>query len=56
MVPDTLPLLSSPLGLKTGCFSVDGWKAFGDWMDQNGLLDQPVDDTTIVTNDYLPDC
>jgi putative hydroxymethylpyrimidine transport system substrate-binding protein len=56
MVPDTLPLLTSPLGLKTGCFSLDGWQKFGDWMVDNGLLDEPVDPSTIATNDYLPGC
>ena len=56
MVPDTLPLLSSPSGLPTGCFDPEGWATFGDWMETNGLLEQPVDPTTIATNDYLPGC
>ena len=56
MVPDTLPLLSSPLGLNTGCFSIEGWGTFGDWMFTNGLLDHAIDAASIVTNDYLPSC
>jgi len=56
MVPDTLPLLTSPKGLETGCMSPEGWQTFGDWMVSNGLIDQPVDPTTISTNDYLPNC
>jgi putative hydroxymethylpyrimidine transport system substrate-binding protein len=56
MVPDTLPLLSSPEGLETGCFSLDNWATFGDWMLTNGLLEAEVDPTTIATNDYLSGC
>lgn len=56
MVPDTLPLLTSPLGLATGCFSIDGWNAFGEWMYSNGLLDAQVDASTVATNEYLPGC
>jgi putative hydroxymethylpyrimidine transport system substrate-binding protein len=56
MVPDTLPLLTSPKGLETGCFSLEGWQTFGDWMVSNGLIEQPVDPETIATNDYLPGC
>ena len=56
MVPDTLPLLSSTQGLETGCFSLDAWQTFGDWMVSNDLLDEPVDPSTIATNDYLPGC
>lgn len=56
MVPDTLPLLDSPKGLATGCFDLDGWSTFGDWMIDNELLEEPVDPATIATNDYLPGC
>ena len=56
MVPDTLPLLSSPEGLPTGCFNLDNWATFGDWMLTNDLLDAEVDPATIATNDYLPGC
>jgi putative hydroxymethylpyrimidine transport system substrate-binding protein len=56
MVPDTLPLLSSPEGLETGCFSLDNWATFGDWMFTNGLLEQEVDPATIATNEYLAGC
>jgi putative hydroxymethylpyrimidine transport system substrate-binding protein len=56
MVPDTLPLLSSAEGLETGCFSLDNWATFGDWMLTNGLLDAAVDPTTIATNDYMTGC
>lgn len=56
MVPDTLPLLSSPEGLETGCFSLDNWATFRDWMLTNGVLEEEVDPETIATNDYLPGC
>jgi len=56
MVPDTLPLLSSTEGLETGCFSLENWATFGDWMSTNGLLEQEVDPATIATNDYLSGC
>jgi putative hydroxymethylpyrimidine transport system substrate-binding protein len=56
MVPDTLPLLTSPQGLETGCFNLDAWQTFGDWMFDNGLLETAIDPATIATNDYLPAC
>jgi putative hydroxymethylpyrimidine transport system substrate-binding protein len=56
MVPDTLPLLTSPMGLETGCFDLEGWATFGDWMIDNQLIEEPVDPATIATNDYLPGC
>jgi putative hydroxymethylpyrimidine transport system substrate-binding protein len=56
MVPDTLPLLTSPKGVPTGCFDLDGWAEFSQWIVDNGLLPAPVDPTTIATNDYLPGC
>jgi putative hydroxymethylpyrimidine transport system substrate-binding protein len=56
MVADTLPLLTSPKGLPTGCFDLEGWGTFGEWMVTNELLEQPVDPATIATNDYLPSC
>jgi putative hydroxymethylpyrimidine transport system substrate-binding protein len=56
MVPDTLPLLTSPQGLETGCFDLEAWQTFGDWMVSNGLLEQEVDPATIATNEYLPNC
>lgn len=56
MVPDTLPLLSSLEGLETGCFSLENWAVFGDWMLTNGVIEAEVDPATIATNDYLPAC
>ena len=56
MVPDTLPLLTSPKGVPTGCFDLDGWAEFGQWLLDNGEIEQEVDATTIATNDYLPGC
>ena len=56
MVPDTLPLLTSPKGLPTGCFDLEGWNTFGQWMMDNDLLEEPVDPATIATNDYLEGC
>jgi putative hydroxymethylpyrimidine transport system substrate-binding protein len=56
MVPDTLPLLTSPKGVPTGCFDLDGWATFGQWMLDNELLKAPVDPSTIATNEYLPGC
>ena len=37
MVPDTLPLLSSAQGLETGCFDLEAWATFGEWMTSNDL-------------------
>jgi putative hydroxymethylpyrimidine transport system substrate-binding protein len=56
MVPDTLPLLTSPQGLETGCFDLEAWQTFGEWMTSNNLLDEEVDPATIATNDYLQGC
>jgi putative hydroxymethylpyrimidine transport system substrate-binding protein len=56
MVPDTLPLLTSPRGVPTGCFDLAGWEAFGQWMIDEALIENPVDVSTIATNDYLPGC
>ena len=56
MVPDTLPLLTSPQGLDDGLLQPGRWQTFGDWMFDNGLLDTAVDPATIATNDYLPAC
>ncbi len=56
MVPDTLPLLTSPKGVPTGCFDLEGWATFGQWMIDNALIETPVDAATIATNDYLPGC
>jgi putative hydroxymethylpyrimidine transport system substrate-binding protein len=56
MVADTLPLLTSPKGLETGCFDLEGWDAFGDWMIENKLIEEPIDPATIATNEYLPGC
>lgn len=52
----TLGILTPPDGRTTGCFSVSDWSAFGDWMLQNGLIEQPVDVGSIVTNDFQADC
>jgi putative hydroxymethylpyrimidine transport system substrate-binding protein len=56
MVPDTLPLLTSPQGVPTGCFDLEGWETFGQWMLDNDLLEAPVDPATIATNEYLSGC
>jgi len=56
MVPDTLPLLTPPTGVPTGCFDLDGWATFGQWMLDNELLEAEVDPNTIATNEYLPGC
>lgn len=56
MVPDTLPLLTPPSGLPTGCLNLEAWDTFGEWMLDNELLERPVDPAMIATNDYLPGC
>ena len=56
MVPDTLPLLTSPNGLDPLCYDVDGWASFGDWMVESEILEEPGDVSTLVTNDYLEGC
>ena len=56
MVPATLELLTSPEGLPPGCFNLDDWTTFGQWMIDNELIEKQIDPTTIATNDYLPGC
>ena len=54
MVPDTLALLTPPDGRVTTCFDLDNWQALGDWMVEKDLLKEPIDATTVATNDYNP--
>ncbi|MFN8186372.1 MAG: ABC transporter substrate-binding protein [Gaiellales bacterium] len=56
MVPDTLPLLTSPAGLPTGCLDLPAWETFGQWLLDRQIIESPVDVSTIATNDYLPGC
>jgi putative hydroxymethylpyrimidine transport system substrate-binding protein len=56
MVPTTLGVLTPPNGLSIGCFDLDAWSTFGQWMTDNGLVKKPVDSTTIATNDYNTAC
>jgi putative hydroxymethylpyrimidine transport system substrate-binding protein len=56
MVPDTLPLLTSPKGVPTGCFDLEDWATFGQWLLDNEEIPAEVDPSTIATNDYLPGC
>ena len=55
MVPPTLDALTPASG-NVGCFNLDAWNAFGQWMVDNKLLKTPIDTSTIATNDYLPGC
>jgi putative hydroxymethylpyrimidine transport system substrate-binding protein len=55
MVPATLGALKSPTGTATGCFDLEGWAEFGQWMLDNKLLKAEVDPSVIATNEYLPD-
>jgi putative hydroxymethylpyrimidine transport system substrate-binding protein len=54
-VPATLALLSAD-GRPTGCFELDDWERFRDWMLATGLLEVRVDVSLVVTNDYHPGC
>ena len=54
MVPATLGTLVSPTGVPTGCFDLEGWAEFGQWMLDNKLLEAEVDPSVIATNEYLP--
>lgn len=56
MTPTTLSVLTPPDGLAIGCFDLDAWASFGEWMSGEGLLKDPVDSTTIATNDYNTAC
>lgn len=56
MTPTTLSVLTSPAGLPTGCFDLDGWTTFGEWMTDTGLLETSIDPATIATNDYNEAC
>jgi putative hydroxymethylpyrimidine transport system substrate-binding protein len=55
MVPATLGALKAPTGAATGCFDLDAWAEFGQWMLDNKLLKAEIDPSVIATNDYLPD-
>jgi putative hydroxymethylpyrimidine transport system substrate-binding protein len=52
MVEATAPLLKNPAGF--GAMSVTAWQSFADWMKAQGLIDSPVDATTIVDTSLLP--
>ncbi len=54
MVPDTLALLTPPDGRTITCFDLDNWQALGDWMVEKDLLKEPIDVSTVATNDYNP--
>ena len=54
MVPATLGTLVSPKGVPTGCFDLEGWAEFEQWMLDNKLLEAEVDPSVIATNEYLP--
>jgi putative hydroxymethylpyrimidine transport system substrate-binding protein len=54
MVPDTLALLTPPDGRTITCFDLENWQALGDWMVDKDLLKEPIDVSTVATNDYNP--
>jgi len=56
MTPTTLSVLPSPSGLPTGCFDLDEWATFGQWMTDTGLVKTAIDPTTIATNEYNEAC
>ncbi len=56
MTPTTLSVLTPPGGIAIGCFDLDAWATFGQWMSDQGLLKDSVDSSTIATNDYNTAC
>jgi putative hydroxymethylpyrimidine transport system substrate-binding protein len=52
MVAATAPLLNNPAGF--GHMDQASWQSFADWMKANGMIDKPVDASTVTTNSYLP--
>ncbi len=56
MTPTTLGVLTPPNGIPIGCFDIDAWSSFGQWMLDEGLIKGAVDATTIATNDYNTAC
>ena len=53
VVKVTLPLFLAPRGKPYGYQDPREWKAFGDWMTDQRLLEQPASDGAF-TNEYLP--
>ncbi len=51
-VPVTLRLLSGRHGM--GCLDVPAWRRFGAWMENRGLLKQPVAATSVTDPAFLP--
>lgn len=51
-VPATLRLLSGQHGI--GCLDVPAWRRFGQWMERQGLLKQPVAASSITDPAFLP--
>ena len=50
--PATLDLLAGPKGV--GCLRVAQWQRFGDWMHAQGLLNERVPASSVVTTGFLP--
>ena len=53
VVKVTLPLFGAPRGKPYGYQDPAEWKAFGEWMSEQRLLEKPVGDGAF-TNEYLP--
>ena len=55
-VPVTLELMDPPGDRAVGCMDESQWQAFGEWMLEQELLEEPPDASAIMTNDYAGDC
>ena len=52
MIAATAPLLDNPLGF--GQMNTGSWQSFANWMRASGLIDKPVNVSSVMTDGYLP--
>lgn len=52
----TLPAEAPHAGMNTGCFNLQPWQAFANWLYTNKQTKTKVDPTTLATNQYLSGC
>jgi putative hydroxymethylpyrimidine transport system substrate-binding protein len=55
-VQTSIPLLTPPDGRPLGCFDTAAWQEFGQWMEDNDLVKNPVDTDAVISNDYNEAC
>jgi putative hydroxymethylpyrimidine transport system substrate-binding protein len=50
-----IPSMAVAAGTASGMQDVESWRSLSEWMVESGLLEQGVDATGVVTNDFLPE-